>query len=369
MRSGKRILKTIGAEFIKQILGQLSRVVPVEPGRVVLSSWPDFDENILAIAEEEVRRNSKLTFILNDPMKGENEYIRHHQAVSKWSTRGLFEFLRAERTYFTHGLYNSKNYNPLKSVINVWHGMPIKKIGLMSDDDYKAVEADIHIATSAMFQKIISASFGVDPDQVKIVGLPRNDYILSSAHEIDPDLIVWLPTYRKSKLEGGRRDSDEALEAKNFLGINLIQFSIFLKKMNKRLIIVPHPLEKINIPVNISENIQIMTRDLLPGRSLYRLLGKASMLISDASSVIIDYVLTERPIIVYFPDEPEYKKRRGLNFDLRDLGFLVTRNTRDIFKLIENRTGTTNYIKNIDLMHSFRGTFTRRLLDQIRRGS
>ena len=39
----------------------------------------------------------------------------------------------------------------------------------------------------------------------------------------------------------------------------------------------------------------------------------ADGLVTDASSVWIDYLLTQRPIIFAFPDIEEYRQRRGLN--------------------------------------------------------
>src|SRR5699024_8224238 len=51
------------------------------------------------------------------------------------------------------------------------------------------------------------------------------------------------------------------------------------------------------------------------GLTLYQLLGCTDLLISDVSSVIIDYMLVDQPIICVFTDFEEYKKTRGFYFD------------------------------------------------------
>src|SRR6476619_8350307 len=61
------------------------------------------------------------------------------------------------------------------------------------------------------------------------------------------------------------------------------------------------------------------------------------MLISDVSSVIIDYLLLDQPVICFSSDFEEYKKTRGFYFD----------NMEDWLpgRLICNQTDFFNYLK------------------------
>ena len=51
------------------------------------------------------------------------------------------------------------------------------------------------------------------------------------------------------------------------------------------------------------------------GVSLYQLIGNSDALISDISSVWVDYLALDRPIGFYIPDLDDLKSQRGLNVD------------------------------------------------------
>jgi CDP-glycerol glycerophosphotransferase (TagB/SpsB family) len=51
------------------------------------------------------------------------------------------------------------------------------------------------------------------------------------------------------------------------------------------------------------------------GLSLYTLLTGVDCLITDVSSVWIDFLLTERPIVFAFPDFDEYRASRGMHLE------------------------------------------------------
>jgi CDP-glycerol glycerophosphotransferase (TagB/SpsB family) len=48
------------------------------------------------------------------------------------------------------------------------------------------------------------------------------------------------------------------------------------------------------------------------GLGLYELLAQADMLVTDVSSVYVDFLVTQRPQILYFPDMQRYEETRGL---------------------------------------------------------
>jgi len=63
------------------------------------------------------------------------------------------------------------------------------------------------------------------------------------------------------------------------------------------------------------ENIQVIDEPWLAAHGLttYQMLAATDVLITDASSVWVDFLLLERPIIYVFPDLREYEASRGLN--------------------------------------------------------
>ena len=48
------------------------------------------------------------------------------------------------------------------------------------------------------------------------------------------------------------------------------------------------------------------------GLGLYEVLAHADLLVTDVSSVYVDFLVTERPQILYFPDMQKYEDTRGL---------------------------------------------------------
>ena len=51
------------------------------------------------------------------------------------------------------------------------------------------------------------------------------------------------------------------------------------------------------------------------GVTLYQLVGSTDLLISDVSSVVIDYLLLDQPILCVSTDFEAYKKNRGFYFE------------------------------------------------------
>jgi CDP-glycerol glycerophosphotransferase (TagB/SpsB family) len=48
------------------------------------------------------------------------------------------------------------------------------------------------------------------------------------------------------------------------------------------------------------------------GLGLYELLAQADLLVTDVSSVYVDFLVTQKPQILFFPDMERYEKTRGL---------------------------------------------------------
>jgi CDP-glycerol glycerophosphotransferase (TagB/SpsB family) len=48
------------------------------------------------------------------------------------------------------------------------------------------------------------------------------------------------------------------------------------------------------------------------GLGLYEVLGQADLLVTDVSSVCVDFLVTQKPQILYFPDMERYENTRGL---------------------------------------------------------
>lgn len=162
-----------------------------------------------------------------------------------------------------------------------------------------------------------------------ITGYPRTDYFFENNPKVKSivetnwnlskykKVIFWMPTFRQSTINGL---SEEYIKNKTGLPIfdsdrSLLEFSKFLSEQNVLLIFKLHHLQA-DLPIFHKKfnNILIVNDTDLKNLDiqLYQFIPFADAMISDYSSITIDYLLLDRPIIYTLDDYDEYNKSRGL---------------------------------------------------------
>ena len=243
--------------------------------------------------------------------------------------RGVWAFLRSQKVFYTHGLFSELEPVKGQQVINLWHGMPVKSLGLL-DKKISVPKFDFIIATSFFYKNIMAKCFGVEENKVLVTGLPRNDILLSDTenpilcefNEKYNNVFVWLPTYRKSTFGDVRVDGAEGADIFNFPGFDITEFSKLLAEVNGLLIVKPHPMSiHANMNDLCNENVKIINEDWLldNNTTLYEVLSISSALWTDVSSVLVDYAILDRPIFYIFNDVEQYSKTRGVLLSLKEL--------------------------------------------------
>lgn len=95
-------------------------------------------------------------------------------------------------------------------------------------------------------------------------------------------------------------------------------------------------LARSHYEVDIIDGISKMSNriiDVSEYPDLNELIQASDILISDYSSVIFDYSLTEKPIFIFSYDYTEYSQRRGMYFNIED-ELLSSRYVDNLSKLI-----------------------------------
>jgi CDP-glycerol glycerophosphotransferase (TagB/SpsB family) len=240
------------------------------------------------------------------------------KVVQKNTLRGLFCFLRSRYVFFTHGVYWFAHAGFHQTVVNLWHGMPIKKIGVQLEER-ASVElpfAHYSIATSDFFADVIADSLRVPREHVLVTGLPRNEWILTptpehvAVKEGRSRMVVWLPTYRQLEVDGyvieNSTDVPDPLSASS-----LADLDRKLQGIDLLLVLKLHPGDIRNRDSWPGyKNIRVL-RDAdfrAEGLNVYKLLACADALITDFSSVAIDYLTVNKPIGVFAPDRSTYTR-------------------------------------------------------------
>ncbi|MBX3283864.1 MAG: CDP-glycerol glycerophosphotransferase family protein, partial [Actinobacteria bacterium] len=208
---------------------------------------------------------------------------------------------------------------------------------LPAGSDVGRNQTDLTVATADVHARHLAATWGLRADQVAVTGLPRNDVLVSSASAPVPaavraitggrPLVVWLPTYRRSAGEDGV-DGVDTGTATQFAGGTPEAVNAAMARLGAHAVVKSHPLAPRPDVARLS-NLDVWSEDDLDasGLTLYELLAHADVLVSDHSSVWIDFLLTGRPVVFAVSDLEAYEESRGFYFDpVTDLfpGPLVT---------------------------------------------
>jgi CDP-glycerol glycerophosphotransferase len=282
-----------------------------------------YTDNTKYLFEHYIKKGKKCVWIASSVLtKAEvsraTESHSNASVVTKKNIKLIFYFAKAKYIFVTHSL---NDCGPLSSktatVVNLWHGIPFKKMGYDSSHDVNALDLltsnpyvnnDYVICSSLYTQEIFESCMRISPDHILPLGQPRVDFLLSNRDENtvkerlravyteDPKVKVTLyaPTFR----------DQQGVATQIYL--NLI--SGFSKNATKNEVLVlrlhpneRHLLHSFNLPANVALSVyDDVQRDLLA----------SDRLISDYSSVIFDYAVLNRPILRYAPDQEGYLEKR-----------------------------------------------------------
>lgn len=311
------------------LLGALLAGLPKRNAAAV-HTWPAFDDTALALVPElEKSRLEKIFYLAAEdvaagpaPAWGPKVHV-----LPKRSLRAVWVFLTSRYVFFTHQCYTMEFPRRVVSV-NLWHGMPIKKIGWMQAGA-RGPCARFELATSEFWVPIIRAC--MKPwGQVLVNGLPRCDRFrepgragvkarLGGAVAGCAQLAVWLPTYRRTVIGDDWRDGRDYDNAAQMPGFDADRFDAWLAARNMACVLKPHPLGP-KPEIRTCGNLRIVDDAALAaqGLTLYSLLGGADVLLTDLSSVYVDFLALDRPVIHAFADRREYEAGRGCTFEWTD---------------------------------------------------
>lgn len=323
--------------IFKRILSKLISIIPTRD-YIAFCSYPDYTDNAYAVYFYMVNNNygKKFNFVWLVVEKNNFTQIRDiikkfhpsTKVILKISFLGFYYYVISRYIFYTHGCWDSiKTRQHKDKMINMFHGMPLKRFGYMDNKPigYMA-NTQFTVATSAFFKKVMAESFAIPLEHVLLVGQPRNDLFFIQTdffcdNKVNFDeyesIGIWLPTYRASTIGDIRIDGTFQEGKISFLGENeLDKLNEHLYISNKLLLIKLHPMD---ILQNYSfkeeySNILIIKQNALKSQ-LYPLLGACDYLLTDYSSVWVDFDICDKPIGFVMNDFEEYNNTRGFTMD------------------------------------------------------
>ena len=222
-------------------------------------------------------------------------------------------------------------------VLQLWHSIgKIKKSGYQTLDSPSGRNKklaylmcmhknyDVVLAPSKITQKCYEEAFNIGPEKIKLIGLPRIDFVLtkkdtSKIYTKYPELqekpnVLYVPTFRKGKK----------------IRLHKLIQEFDTEKYN--LVIKLHPLDQkeyeyIQKPGVIFDNIF----------NSYELFDIADKIITDYSSLAIEASLLNKPIYFYTYDLKEYEQDPGLNFNYfkEPVGKYMAKTPKKLLRLLD----------------------------------
>ncbi len=278
-----------------------------------------------------------------------------YEACFRWSWRGVRTALRA--AVYVHGSASLSDVSSWFSegavTVNLWHGVGVKRIQRDRPPPWNQIYAaregsltarifaedrrapDWFATTSPAMTEYFMRVIGVARERCLELGYPRTDHLINGS--APPQILIDPPTWRRleeASLVVGyfptwRYDSlsaipDGAPRLEDIARVVGEQGGVILFK--------PHPAAVTPHADNTSSLVL-----LPPDADLNAHLGLCDVLITDYSSVAADFLLLDRPIIIFAPDfeEDVAKDRFSLDALTYQPGLLV-QTTERLFEMLSD---------------------------------
>lgn len=234
-------------------------------------------------------------------------------------------------------------------VYNFWHGIPLKHMGRDSDPllvassntqrNFLMSDAILLSSQYAVNKTIIpyDASCLTLP-RAKIIGSPRIDKMLNSdSSEIksrlcitaDSKIILYAPTWRGT-VASINRDIEDQLDAIAAISETISAGEVLFLSIH-------------NYTRNNLQSFPVDGRMVPDDIDINEFLSIVDILITDFSSIFIDFLPLDRPVILHVPDRVEYEKSRGIYIPLEDLPVAISNNLHELKCAINKPNRPSSY--------------------------
>lgn len=288
-------------------------------------------------------KNTEIIWLCKNK-KDKNYLIKH--GIKTVSKSSLFKYVKClltssviiDNTMPPH--FYSRRTGQL--YIETWHGggcyklsgidlkyqNPLTRLALLHSSN----QISHFISSSSFFsQNVIKISYGYKGEILEI-GLPRNDYLFKKTNikenickiyniSSDSKLILYAPTFR---------DNSKTINKPEDINLNYKELiNVLSEKYGGKWVVLvrSHGKQKAS---NASYTI-----DVSDYPDTQELLAATDFLISDYSSIIWDYSITNKPCILFCPDLKEYINTRSFYIHIKDWGFPVAETNEDIHRFVQ----------------------------------
>ncbi|KKX96261.1 CDP-glycerol glycerophosphotransferase family protein [Microbacterium sp. Ag1] len=320
-------------------VGRIGTLVLPRGRRWVFGCGAGVGDGALALQRHAARLGHDTVWLTSSEREDHDAAALGIRFVRKSGLRGWWATARAGVLVVTHGLGDVNRYaNGGGFVVQLWHGIPLKRIGLDSRATtevpavpgaallsravgvlYRAAAQRIRVlpAASHRARGRLESAFGLGDERVVVTGEPRVDVLSSGpADEVRshasalirrvagdiPEtsrIILYAPTWRDGAADPAVPTGDE-----------WIRILRVLEQHDAVLFVRSHPLgEGGYAPPFPSRRVRALGSSLLA--DVTPVLPAVDVLITDYSSLAYDVGLLRMPVLFLAPDAEEYGRTRG----------------------------------------------------------
>ncbi|WP_448638572.1 CDP-glycerol glycerophosphotransferase family protein [Geodermatophilus sp. URMC 63] len=292
--------------------------------QLLLNLYPDTDASLPPLLAACRDTQGRVVVLLTDPTSAVAARVREALGARarvhrRGSLPAAWQYLRSASVVFTHPVHDTARLSPRQTLVDVWHGMPIKAIGRL-DGSADTVPADWTLASSDFYRPIVAEALGVPPESVVALNSPRIEHLCRRHEDVWDRLgidrrahdrvLVWMPTFRGREPERG---GSGVQSARLLSADGAERLAALLERRRCLLVLRRHPYEARTAPVPVPGVLELTDAVLeAAGVGVYEVLAEADGLVTDVSSVWLDHLLLDRPVVIWFPDVGEYTADRPL---------------------------------------------------------
>ncbi|PTP53375.1 hypothetical protein CWO05_12160 [Vibrio splendidus] len=348
-----RFISQISIELLLVPLKVMFSITPKRKKQWVIGHHHGFCDNAKLVAQEIAKTRPDITLIW---LKSNPEHVVDSNIISctKYSIRGVYYQITSKVFIVSTGLNDIGRMTPYFNCyyFNLWHGWPIKKIGLDSKETSPSKNKLISTLYNLLYtrsnqryhaffchnleqEKIFQEAFGISGEKTIVTGWPR----LRKINSTKISQLTFAPTWHIDNKTTVKL-IENVIQAFSRQS-SLEYLSICLHPFDRELI------EELNAEYN-NENIRFSCGDTIEN------IEKSKLVISDFSSIIIDAAVSyDCDVILFYSDIDQYVRERGIYKEF--LGLMNNHvdlnssfNKYDIEIATSNRNCTKKIINHID---------------------
>lgn len=302
-------------KVLKRVIYLVSGLFRRNPKKWIFASHSPFSDNSRYLFEDAYNPyNIRKIWIAKN--KSEYFYISSlgYECYIKGSYKAIVHSFTAK--YFIYTCYISDigfQYSKNAIAINLWHGIPLKKIEfdikkgpltrkfdgsirskIKHPEIYRAVNY-VLCPSNFVYSYSYRKAFKISKNQILNFPYPRTVYLKSLKPSDSKEYVfLYAPTWRDTEVDFLNSDYLDLDKINDFCQTNNCLFKIKL-----------HPNTKNNINTTMYNNIIFIDGSTDTNICL----SEADCLITDYSSIFFDYLILDRPILFYVFDEHVYKSK------------------------------------------------------------